>query len=485
MNPKSLSFSRVHLQEAAILINQPLPFVSEFIEALNAGIQERKPGSPGLSRCQRWWLGICLMGIMITNTVCWARVERATLGQYSLAALSWMFRHAKLPWEWLLQLSVRVLLRRYRIEQGVLVIDDSDKKRTKVTRRIAHVHKLKDKASGGFIMGQSLVFLLLVTASVTIPVGFAFYCPDPVRSAWAKQDKALRKKGIPKRKRPAEPARNPAYPTKAQLALQLLAQFHQDHPMVQVKCVLADALYGTEAFMDAAAAIFGGVQVISQLRNNQNIRFRNRTLSVAQYFARYPGVPQALRIRGGETVSVMVSSARLHVCAHGQKRFVIARQYEGETEYRYLVASDLTWRTQDIVQVATLRWLIEVFIQDWKAHEGWGTLTKQPGEEGSSRSLILSLLVDHCLLLHPDQLAQFERKQPAYTVGSLINRIKVESLLDVIGDIVASDHPAQQLAQLAERLTEQNALAPSEKHMIGRDLGRMEPTPSLKYKAAA
>ncbi len=146
-------------------------------------IQEHKPGSPGLSRCQRWWLGICLMGIMMTNTVCWARIEQATLGQYSLAALSWMFRHAKLPWEWLLQMSVRVLLRRYGIEQGVLVIDDSDKRRTKVTRRIAHVHKIKDKASGGFIMGQSLVFLLLVTASVTIPVGFAFYCPEPVCSA--------------------------------------------------------------------------------------------------------------------------------------------------------------------------------------------------------------------------------------------------------------------------------------------------------------
>jgi len=28
-------------------------------------------------------------------------------------------------------------------------------------------------------------------------------------------------------------------------------------------------------------------------------------------------------------------------------------------------------------------------------------------------------------------------------------------------------------------------LAPSKKHMIGRELGRLEPTPSLKYKAKA
>jgi hypothetical protein len=43
----------------------------------------------------------------------------------------------------------------------------------------------------------------------------------------------------------------------------------------------------------------------------------------------------------------------------------------------------------------------------------------QPGAEGSSRSLILSLLVDQCLFLHPDQLAQLKHRQPAFTVGSL------------------------------------------------------------------
>jgi hypothetical protein len=164
---------------------------------------------------------------------------------------------------------------------------------------------------------------------------------------------------------------------------------------------------------------------------------------------------------------------------------VIALKYEGETEYRYLLVTDLTWRTQDILQVATLRWLIEVFLQDWKAHEGWGTLTKQRGEEGSSRSLILSLLVDHCLLLHPDQLAQLEHKQPMSTVGSLISRIRVDSLVALIRDLLATDHPQQRLAQLADTLAQQFALVPSEKHMIGRDLGQLAPTPSLKYKAAA
>ena len=158
---------------------------------------------------------------------------------------------------------------------------------------------------------------------------------------------------------------------------------------------------------------------------------------------------------------------------------------EGEEDYRYLVATDLTWRTLDIVQAYTFRWLIEVFFADWKAHEGWGALTKQPGEEGSSRSLILSLLVDHCLLLHPDQLAQIENKQPAYTVGSLSNRVKVDSLLTIIRELVTADNPVEQLQRLAQQLEEWFPLNSSDKHMVNRDMGRLEPTPSLKYKAIA
>ena len=468
-----------------VLISQPLPFVKAFVEAIDEAIRAHHPFSPGLSTIQRSWLGLCLMGILVTNSVCWARFERASLGRYSLAALSWMFRHAKLPWALLLQKSVQVVLRSHGITWGSLVVDDADKERSKSTHRLAHVHKLKDKASGGFLMGQTLVFLLLVTERVTVPVGFAFYMPDPALSAWRKQDQALKKKRVPKCQRPPKPPRNEAYPTKQALALRLLAQFRQHHPHITIKAVLADALYGTAHFVDAASATFGGVQVISQLRRNQTVRFRNRTLSVQQYFERSPGVPQTLRIRGGREVHALVGSARLYVRAHGKKRFVIALKYAGEEDYRYLLASDLTWRTQDIVQAFTWRWLVEVFVQDWKTYEGWGALTKQPGEEGSSRSLILSLLVDHCLLLHPAQLAQLNHRQPAYTMGSLIHRIKVDSLLTVIRELLDAQDPEQHFQRLADTLAQHFSLEHSEKHLVGRDLGRLEPTPALKYKAAA
>ena len=227
------------------------------------------------------------------------------------------------------------------------------------------------------------------------------------------------------------------------------------------------------------------MQVISQLRSNQNIRFRGKTYALERYFTSYPGVAQTIRIRGGADVPVTVGSARLVVCTHGQKRFVIALKYEGEEDYRYLVATDLSWRTLDIVQAYTLRWLLEVFFADWKAYEGWGALTKQPGEEGSSRSLILSLVVDHCLLLHPDQLAQVENKQPAYTVGSLRNRVQVESLLTFIRELITAENPAQELQHLAHQLQEQFELNLSSKHLGHREWGRLEPTPALKYRAAA
>ncbi|HJW29871.1 MAG TPA: hypothetical protein VJ508_11600, partial [Saprospiraceae bacterium] len=60
-------------------------------------------------RALRHWLGFCLMGMMLTESLCWARFERAGLGRYSADALSWMFRRAKLPWGWLLRVSVQVV----------------------------------------------------------------------------------------------------------------------------------------------------------------------------------------------------------------------------------------------------------------------------------------------------------------------------------------------------------------------------------------
>ena len=465
-----------------MVIGKPAPFVSAFVDAVDEAIREHSPRY-GMSTMQRAWLAFCVTAVLITNSICWARFERASLGTYSLAALSWMFRHSKIPWDELLVASVRVILRHYGLTCGSLVIDDTDNKRSKSAKTLAHLYKLRDKERGGYVWGQSLLFLLVVTPVITLPVGFTFYQPAPELSAWYKKDKALKKQGVPAKQRPPQPPPNPHYPTKQVLALRLLAHFHAQHPTFRVQCITADALYGTATFVDGASALFGGVQVISQVRSNQHIRVHKREQHVADYFATHPGTPQNIRIRGGEEVVAIVASARLYLCAHNTKRFIIALKYEGEESYRYLMASDLTWRTLDIVQAHTLRWLVEVFIQDWKSHEGWSQLTKQPGAEGARRSVILSLLVDHSLFLHPDQHAQLKNNLPAYTVGSLRAHVQVDCLVNVIEEVVASDDPQSQLHRFTRALHEVFTFGRSTKHLIQRQLGRLEPTPSLKYRA--
>ena len=374
------------------MINNILPFVKDFVEDLDKELRKISP-TVGLSKIQKWWLGFCILSIALSNSVCWKKFERISFGKYTHSALSWMFRNSKIAWILLLRASVKIILSKYGITDGVLLLDDSDKKRSKSTKKIFKAHKIKDKGSGGYINGQSVVMLILVSPSVTFPVGFDFYMPDPELKKWEKKDKELRKKGIKKKERPPKPKRDEKYPKKETIGLNLLKEFRKYHPQIEVKCLVGDALYNTDSFVTEASEIFGGIQVISKLKKNQNIRFRGKKLSVKKYFSKYPCTSHKIKIRGGEEVKCMIGSARLYVPSHGKKRFVIALKYEKEEDYRYLFGTDLSWRTQDIVQAHTLRWLAEVFFQDWKSYEGWGQSTKQPDEEGSNRGLILSLLL--------------------------------------------------------------------------------------------
>jgi len=338
-----------------MLMNEPAPFIKTFVADLDVALGKFNPTAK-LTKLQKLWLEFCLTAILLTNSVCWAKFERASLGKYKIGALSWMFREAEIAWNYLLFVSVLLILEKYKIVEGVLDIDESDRMRSKRTKRIHNVYKQKHKASGGYVNGQTVVLLLLVTESITFPVGFSFYRPDPAQTAWTKEDKRLKAAGVAKKDRPVQPDRNELYPTKTQIALALLQNFRDAHGNIKIKAILADALYGEAAFMDKASQIFNGVQVISQLRENQNIEYRGKKRNLKHYFNNTNhGVATTFRVRGGKDVSVTMSSARLKVSAHGKKRFVIAIKYEGESNYRYLVATDMTWRTIDIAQAYSLR----------------------------------------------------------------------------------------------------------------------------------
>jgi hypothetical protein len=101
--------------------------------------------------------------------------------------------------------------------------------------------------------------------------------------------------------------------------------------------------------------------VISQIKETENVFFKNRKIQAKKYFVSYSCVEQELRIHGGKKTKVTVGSARLNGCSQNRKRFVIALKYEGEKAYRYIVATQLSWGTLDIMESYSLRWLIESY----------------------------------------------------------------------------------------------------------------------------
>lgn len=97
--------------------------------------------------------------------------------------------------------------------------------------------------------------------------------------------------------------------------------------------------------------------------------------------------------------------------------------------------------------------------------------------------MLLSLLVDHRLCLHPDPQHPLQNNLPADTVGSLRAHGQVEGLVEVISDLVSSDAPQEQRKRFANALHEVLAFGSSKQHMMHRPLGRLEPTPFLQYRA--
>ena len=110
------------------MLTEPLAFIQLYIDSLNRSLKDL---NGKLTRSQIFWLGFCLTAIILTNSVCWKAWERWSGGKYADGALSWMFRKAPIPWNKLLIASLKLILKKYNIRNGVLVIDDSDHQRSK------------------------------------------------------------------------------------------------------------------------------------------------------------------------------------------------------------------------------------------------------------------------------------------------------------------------------------------------------------------
>lgn len=446
-----------------MIISEGLPFINEYVDTINAAIKIKAP-EQSLTRLQCYWLSFIILGILVTNTVCWKKIERYSLTKYSASAISWMFRQAKIAWECLLFASTMQLIAKYNIKVGTLVIDDSDIERAKNTSQIGLAHKIKNKKSGGFFNGQNVIFLLLVTKEFTIPVGFKFYAPNPKMTAWRKEDRRLREKKVAKKYRPPMPEVDPDYPSKVKVALGLLKTFTENFVGFKIKAVLADCLYSTKEFIDNAVEITGQRQIITQIKQTQLINVNGTYQKVEKFFNNYSGKIMMLNFRGQDK-KVTFCGGKFGVKSLDKKYYVIAIKYENEEEFRYLIAHDSSWRDVDIIERYSLRWLVEVFIQDWKSYEGWDNMAKQPGIDGSERGLTLSLLCDHALLVHKEQELLFKNQESAATVGSLRERIMMESLVSFIETVVQEGNPKEILAKLSAQILDNFKLNSSDKHL--------------------
>jgi hypothetical protein len=459
-----------------------LSFITIFVTDLSKDLKMLNKDAK-LTRIQAAWLGFVLSAIIVSNKICWTSFERICNGKYKSATLLGLFRRANIRWNLMSIASVRMILRRYGLSEGVLLLDDSDKNRSKNVKKIHAAHKVKDKATGGYSIAQNIMFLVLVTNKVTIPIGFAFYEPDPEWMKWNAKDKKLKKKKIPKSERPKEPEKNNK--SKRELAVGLVVEFVKYFPTFKIRAVCADCFFGNKKFCDGIKKACKA-QVISQIRSNQVVYMKGKAVKVAELFNRYKGIPEIINCRG-EDKNVIMYGMRIKVKAYGHKLFVIALKYEGEDDYRFITATNLTWRAIDIVSAYTLRWLVEVFIQDWKGHMGFDNMAIQQGADGARRSMHLSLLVDHCLNFHPEQSALIDAKLPAGTVGSLTDRIRAEAFLDSVAELINSDNPKEAYERMSKCLMEMYTLRSSKKHMTNLDLSQYAPTPSLeaKFKKAA
>ena len=205
------------------------------------------------------------------------------------------------------------------------------------------------------------------------------------------------------------------------------------------------------------------------------INVNGKFTPVGDFFASYGGKTEEVTLRHTPK-KITYRSAKFKVKSHDKRLYVIAIKHEDEEEYRYLVANDTTWRDIDIIKTYAFRWLVEVFIQDWKSYEGWDQLAMQRGIDGSEHGVIISLLSDHALHFHQDQLALYQNKEPAATVGSLREKVMMESLLAFIKNIVASDDPKTIFDEYASKISEFFKLKSSTKHMRGIDMEELQPS---------
>ena len=74
-----------------IITKDSAPFIQDYITSLNEILKSHSQGQE-LSMLQSMWLQFVILGMLVTNSLCWSKFERFGLQEYGKSALCWMFR---------------------------------------------------------------------------------------------------------------------------------------------------------------------------------------------------------------------------------------------------------------------------------------------------------------------------------------------------------------------------------------------------------
>ena len=404
-----------------------------------------------------------------------------------------MFHHSKISFNKIFILGLEFLIDFYQIKSGHILFDDTCRPRTKIVKNIAKVFKYFDTKTNGYFNAQNIVFLFLVTKYITIPVGFRFYVPCPKLKEWAEKDKEIRelkKQGFEnldgsKLRRPEKPERSTNHPSKNMIAEELIKEFKDKFPNIEVISVSFDSGYCSGESVAAYEKIFPKAVVVTEVACSINVSDKRRTSRIDEYFKSIPAKKERIKIRGYEEKNVEIKHARLYVPSHKRRLNIVAIRYEDEKNFRYLITSNFTYRPIDIVQIFSFRWLAEVFFFDWKCYEAWGQTAMQQKNAGALCGVLMSLLLDQCLLLHPEQVRRIKNNIPACTVGSLREKIIIEQHLEHIQHLLHSENPSEKIQEYAKNIDKSFVYRDSKKHMTGREFPIFKPDKNLVKKFAA
>ncbi len=439
--------------------------VKSFVENLDKGLQELKKDCK-LTKIQKFWLCFCLMGIIITGKINWAAFELASICSYKQKALSFMAQHAKIPFELLFDASVRNILKLYNITEGMIVIDDYDRSRSKNTKKLFGVFKTKDKKTNGYCAAQNFVLAIFVTDKITFPIGFMQYQPCLKTKEWNAINKEERAKNIPLSQRTKKPKRTKL--TKIELAISIISNFKKLNKDIKVTNIIADCAYMSPDFVAVNMATYPTTNIISQIRSNQLVSQRNRNpVTVETYFASKKKQNLSLKFRTHK-LQVSISSARLNVKSLNRVSHVVALQYPGADKPRYLCSVNKVLINKQIVEVHAFRWPVEVVIEDLKMYEGQsGKSSMQQFQAGTRCSQVLSLLCDNFLLSHPKQVQRAQQSKPLQTVGTFMRELRIDALIQGFRQILDNPHPHAQLDKFCDCIKKTVVFRPSLKHMSG------------------